>query len=94
MVIDDEIDTFYCSSWCRFLFYKTDFGFGEPVWVSVVTGGRNKNAVLARHEMQEMGMKLKLCWGLEDEEMELFESNQELLAFTSLNSSAIWSNLL
>ena len=33
---DDEIDSFNCSSWCRFPLYEADFGCGKPVWVTPV----------------------------------------------------------
>ncbi|PKI31491.1 hypothetical protein CRG98_048119, partial [Punica granatum] len=29
---EDGADSFLCSSWCRFGFYDTDFGWGRPIW--------------------------------------------------------------
>ncbi|KAG5568695.1 hypothetical protein H5410_064294 [Solanum commersonii] len=32
----DEIDVYPSTSWCRFCWYETDFGWGKPFWVSLV----------------------------------------------------------
>ncbi|XVF30855.1 hypothetical protein REPUB_Repub16aG0093800 [Reevesia pubescens] len=39
-----EIGVFYFTSWCRFPFYETDFGWGKPIWYE---GGLsvNRNAM-------------------------------------------------
>ncbi|PQQ14800.1 BAHD acyltransferase [Prunus yedoensis var. nudiflora] len=34
-LIDNEgIDNYNCTSFCRFTFYETDFGWEKPAWVS------------------------------------------------------------
>lgn len=34
-MFEGDKEMFFFSSWCRFLFYEVDFGFGKLVWVSV-----------------------------------------------------------
>lgn len=31
-----KVKTFLFSSWCRFPFYETDFGWGKPIWIANV----------------------------------------------------------
>lgn len=33
-MLDENVDLLSVTSWCRFPFYETDFGWGKPCWVS------------------------------------------------------------
>ncbi|KAH7865448.1 hypothetical protein Vadar_006829 [Vaccinium darrowii] len=43
---DNEADYFGITSWCRFPFYESDFGWGKPVWVSTASWGFSNMVVL------------------------------------------------
>ncbi|BFG28793.1 hypothetical protein CerSpe_150670 [Prunus speciosa] len=30
LIDNEDIDNYNCTSWCRFAFYETDFGWGKP----------------------------------------------------------------
>ncbi|PQM43097.1 vinorine synthase-like [Prunus yedoensis var. nudiflora] len=78
----DDIDKYYCSSWCRFPFYEADFGWGKPSWVSSVAIAMN-NATALMDTRDGNGIEAWVT--LSQENMALFESNKELLAYASLN---------
>ncbi|XP_009361770.2 stemmadenine O-acetyltransferase-like [Pyrus x bretschneideri] len=79
---DQEIETYYCSSWCRFPFYETDFGWGKPSWVS----GPSLVVKNMFHLVDKRDCKGIEAWlTLSEEKMALFEGNMELLAYASLN---------
>lgn len=67
---------------------EADVGFGKPVWVSIVVDSlRGKNSIQMADTRDGDGVEAWLT--LEEDNMELFEHNQELLAFASLNPSVI-----
>lgn len=66
------------SSWCRISLYRSDFGWGEPVWVGC--GIRDmKDVCILIDARDEEGIEVWL-W-LEREEMERIEGDQEFLQF-------------
>ncbi|KAL5569953.1 hypothetical protein UlMin_026528 [Ulmus minor] len=74
------------TSWCRFLFYEADFGWGKPIWVT--NGGCVfKDTVMMMDTRNGDGIEAFV--NLEKEEMELFENDMKLLGFASLNPSVI-----
>ncbi|KAL5578200.1 hypothetical protein UlMin_019899 [Ulmus minor] len=81
-----DIDTFMSTSWCRFPYYEVNFGWGKPIWVCMATVPA-KNLVFLIDTKDGDGIEAWLA--LSAEEMTFFERNQELLAFASLNPSAI-----
>lgn len=85
-----EADNYFCSSRCKlFVSGDADLGFGKPVWESMVVDrvGENENAIYMMETRDGDGIEAWLT--LEEDKMELFEHNQELLAFASLNPSVI-----
>ncbi|KAL6212701.1 hypothetical protein ACLB2K_017919 [Fragaria x ananassa] len=70
--------------------YDADFGWGKPLWVVPVhNAGRETISVNEVRLMDtgEWGNNAIEAWiNLHEEEMELFQSNQELLNFASLKS--------
>ncbi|CAL8150448.1 unnamed protein product [Prunus armeniaca] len=82
-----DTDNNYCStSWCRFPFYKANFGWGKPSWMSIPAGAVEiKNIISLMDERDGNGIEVRLS--LKEENMALVESNQELLAYASLNPS-------
>ncbi|KAL5578171.1 hypothetical protein UlMin_019870 [Ulmus minor] len=81
-----DIEIYMSSSWCRFPFYEANFGWGEPLWVCLGSMP-TKNFVFLIDTKDGDGIEAWLA--LSAEEMTFFERNQELLAFASLNPSAI-----
>ncbi|XP_020409420.1 BAHD acyltransferase At5g47980-like [Prunus persica] len=79
---NDNIDKYVCSSWCRFPFYEADFGWGKPSWVTYVSVAVNNITVLMD---TRDGNGIEAWVNLSPEKMALFESNEELLAYASLN---------
>ncbi|KAL6198909.1 hypothetical protein ACLB2K_028697 [Fragaria x ananassa] len=80
------MDKYSCSNWCGFPFYETNFGWGKPSWVSI-RSFPYKNTVILMDAKDGNGIEAHLT--LLEEDMAIFESNKELLAYASLNPSVI-----
>ncbi|KAE9462139.1 hypothetical protein C3L33_05939, partial [Rhododendron williamsianum] len=52
--VDNEVDYFLITSWCRFPFHESDFGWGKPVWVSTASWGFS-NMVVLIDSMSDIG---------------------------------------
>ncbi|XAR54834.1 Deacetylvindoline O-acetyltransferase [Bertholletia excelsa] len=77
----DEIDVYKCSSLCRYPFEQVDFGWGKPVWV-----GFSSSVVKNTFHMSDAREGGIEAWvTLEEKDMAVFESDEELLSFASLN---------
>ncbi|KAF3966816.1 hypothetical protein CMV_009110 [Castanea mollissima] len=77
---NDEIDLCIFSSWCRFPVYEVDFGMGKPTWVCC-PGVSCKNAVVMMSTKDGDGIE---TWvNLKEEDMAMFENDQELLSYAS-----------
>ncbi|KAF3456568.1 hypothetical protein FNV43_RR02358 [Rhamnella rubrinervis] len=83
---EEEVDNYNCSSWFRLPFYKLDFGWGKPLWVSM-SGLTFKNFIFLLSSRDGEGIEAWLT--LKEEDMALVETNQELLAFSTLDPSVI-----
>lgn len=81
-----QVDSYYCTSWCRVPIYETDFGWGKPSWVSVADMFYKNNILLKDTKCGE-GIEAWVC--LEEEDMAVFERNEELMEFAALNPSAL-----
>ncbi|KAK1369156.1 putative 3'-N-debenzoyl-2'-deoxytaxol N-benzoyltransferase [Heracleum sosnowskyi] len=82
----EEMGTFAVSSWCRFPFYETDFGFGKPSWY-----GSSLNYINSAILMDTSDGKGMEAWiTLKEEDMEKLEQNSEFLSyFTSILSQSV-----
>ncbi|KAK9119973.1 hypothetical protein Scep_018066 [Stephania cephalantha] len=68
------------SSWCRFDFYNADFGWGRPVWTSIVTMPYENSVFL----LDTRGLDGIEAWvSMSEENMAEFVSDAELLQFSS-----------
>ncbi|KAI8017944.1 Vinorine synthase [Camellia lanceoleosa] len=85
----DDMEMYTHSSWCRFPMYEIDFGWGKPTWVSASREGGPVGIELmdARD-----GEGVEIWVNLFEEDMALFEADQELLAYASPNPSALLNN--
>ncbi|KAK1271677.1 BAHD acyltransferase [Acorus gramineus] len=74
------VERYLFTSWCRFPFYETDFGWGGPAWVAVPPC-KLKNCFVLMNARGGDGFEV---WAfLTEAEMEGFAKDPELLAFTS-----------
>ncbi|QDP16939.1 hypothetical protein Tsubulata_042462 [Turnera subulata] len=86
LAVSGDMDFYNCTSWCRFELYDAaDFGWGKPTWLSVAAGSTIKNVAMLLDARDGAGIEAWLS--LSQEDMNLFESNQELLEFAAVNPS-------
>lgn len=80
-----NLDVYICTSWCRIPFYDVDFGWGRPFLVCYAAelGAKNTFLLIDLHNRDGNGIQAVVT--LDKQEMCLFEANEELLAFASLN---------
>ncbi|XP_022772425.1 vinorine synthase-like [Durio zibethinus] len=79
-----EMTVYKCSSWCRFPLYDTDFGWGKPLWLVSINKMVSNTIALAD---TRSGDGIEALLTLDEEEMALFEQNEELLKYATLNPS-------
>ena len=77
-----HVNMYRCTSWCRSSLYQTDFGWGKPIWLSP-TGVGSKNIICLTDTREGDGIEAFVT--LEEQEMAVFERDEELLPFSSLN---------
>ncbi|XP_050209221.1 stemmadenine O-acetyltransferase-like [Mercurialis annua] len=77
-----NMDIYYCTSWCKLELYDADFGWGKPVWLCNPNLPMKNTALLMD---TRDGNGIEAFFTLEEEDMALFESNQELLQFAEVN---------
>ncbi|XP_059636009.1 acyltransferase Pun1-like [Cornus florida] len=88
----NNVDIYMSSSKCRLPFYKVDFGWGKPIWVS---GGGSivyKNIFSLVDSNKEGGIEAWVSLG--EKEMSVFERDEELLSFAELNPSVLDTDLI
>ncbi|XP_022719971.1 vinorine synthase-like [Durio zibethinus] len=74
-----KIGVFYFTSWCRFPFYETDFGFGKPIWV---VGGLRVNRIACFLDTSD-GEGIEAWISLTKEEMAKLEQQPGILAYAT-----------
>ncbi|KAK1294573.1 BAHD acyltransferase [Acorus calamus] len=80
VAVAEGVERYLFTSWCRFPFYETDFGWGGPAWVALPPYGM-KNWFALMNARDGDGFEV---WAfLTEAEMEGFAKDPELLAFTS-----------
>ncbi|KAL7199793.1 hypothetical protein ACSBR2_021987 [Camellia fascicularis] len=75
-----EMDSYLFTSWSRFPFYEIDFGWGKPVWTSVVDMPL-KNFIFLMDNKEGDGIEAWVC--LDEKDMVNFELDQTIRAFTT-----------
>lgn len=68
------------SSWCRFPFYETDFGWGKPIWVST-TNIPIQNSVILMDDKE--GKRIEAWVSLNEKDMPTFQENCTIKSFTT-----------
>lgn len=84
LLVNERIDHYNCSSWCKFPLYAADFGWGKPTWASVASAEFKNNVVLIN---TPDGVGIEVWLTLSEADMDLLEHDEELLEFASLNPS-------
>ncbi|ONI12058.1 hypothetical protein PRUPE_4G141500 [Prunus persica] len=80
-----DADNYNCSSWCRFPFYETNFGWGNPLWVCQCIGVKNLFVLMDTRNGD--GVEASLTFN--EEVMAVFETNKNLLEYASVNPAVI-----
>ncbi|XP_047335745.1 stemmadenine O-acetyltransferase-like [Impatiens glandulifera] len=70
------------TSWCRFAVYEADFGWGEPVWVTIPYMVKANIVVLL--DSRDTG-GVEVWVSLTDKDTHMLEQDHDLLEFASLN---------
>ncbi|XVF06574.1 hypothetical protein REPUB_Repub06bG0061000 [Reevesia pubescens] len=78
-----KIGVFYFTSWCRFPFYETDFGFGKPMWVE----GALRVSRIACFLDTSDGEGIEAWITLSKEEMAKLEQQPGILAYSTFKPS-------
>ncbi|CAA7023597.1 unnamed protein product [Microthlaspi erraticum] len=82
-----EVDMWMSNSWCRLGIYEADFGWGKPVWVTGRGNSNFKNLMLLIDARDGEGIEAWVT--LTEENMSIFECDEELLEFSSLNPPVV-----
>ncbi|KAJ7964779.1 vinorine synthase-like [Quillaja saponaria] len=84
----DNLVVYICSSWCGFPLLETcDFGWGKPAWLTSIAKNLMTNTVYLMDTKEVGGVEALVH--LDEEEMNLFQSNQQLLQFASVNPDIV-----
>ncbi|XP_021911472.1 vinorine synthase-like [Carica papaya] len=79
-----DMSVYKCSSWCKLPLYDTEFGWGKVLWhVSINKIVSNTVALMDTRSRNEIEVILTL----DEEEMRILETNQELLEYATINPS-------
>ncbi|XP_071724911.1 epi-neemfruitin B 7-O-acetyltransferse L7AT-like [Rutidosis leptorrhynchoides] len=78
----EDMDFYVSTSWCKFPFYETDFGWGKPTWVSPGLKLFNNFFILID---SKDGEGIEAWCSLLGEDIALIERNEEFIAFASIN---------
>ena len=74
-----EVDVYMFISWCNFPAYEIDFGWGKPVWASIIPLPYESISLLDTEDGD--GIEAWVCFNKQD--MPLFLGDEDILAFTS-----------
>ncbi|KAI3745701.1 hypothetical protein L6452_08108 [Arctium lappa] len=87
---EETIDVFNFTSWCKMGFYDIDFGWGKPSWMTGVIGVGSPVFLNIINLMDtKCGEGIEAWVNLDEKEMEILQSNPELLAYASLDPSPL-----
>ncbi|KAK8497328.1 hypothetical protein V6N13_122579 [Hibiscus sabdariffa] len=79
-----EMNVYKCSTVCNIPLYDIDFGWGKPLWVVTINKMVSNTITLADTGSRD-GIEALIT--LDEEEMALFEQNEQLLKYASPNPS-------
>ncbi|KAK9950665.1 hypothetical protein M0R45_006142 [Rubus argutus] len=82
------INVYRATSLCKFPVYEIDFGWGKPTWVTSQSNQKNIFVLVDT----KGGDGIQAWVTLDEQEMAIFERDEELLSFACLNPSVIVSH--
>ncbi|KAB2601211.1 vinorine synthase-like [Pyrus ussuriensis x Pyrus communis] len=82
LIEKDDMDNYTCSSLCRFPFCSANFGWGKPSCTRFPLTEVFKNMFLLSDATDGNGIEAYLS--MKEEDMVMFETNQDLLTYASL----------
>ncbi|XP_065874660.1 tabersonine-19-hydroxy-O-acetyltransferase-like [Euphorbia lathyris] len=77
-----NVELYVCTSWCRYPFYESDFGWEKPLWVATILF-KLKNLMVLVDTREGDGIEAFIS--LEEKAMAVFENDEELLSFSCIN---------
>ena len=80
-----DVDVYMFTSWCNFPFYKIDFGWGKPVWLSKTHSAYESTTLMDRENGD--GIEAWVCFNKQD--MAEFLRDDDILAFASKEAHAV-----
>ncbi|KAF2293219.1 hypothetical protein GH714_040558 [Hevea brasiliensis] len=83
-LVSKDVNIYRFTSLRKFQLYEADFGWGKPAWVSSARLTFKNVVVLIENRI---GDRVDAWVTLEEQEMEIFQRNQELLSFDSPSQS-------
>ncbi|CAL5390465.1 unnamed protein product [Camellia sinensis] len=90
----EEVEMYGHTSWCRSPFHESDFGWGKPTWVSIALMSPERSGIplgLTTFLDTKDGQGVEAWVTLTPGDIPLFETNPDLLAFASLNSTPLYT---
>ncbi|RZC91680.1 hypothetical protein C5167_027743 [Papaver somniferum] len=75
----ERVQICWISSLCRLPFYEIDFGWGKPSWVALNSFSEYKNSLFLMDT--KCGTGIEAWVSLEEEDMAIFEEDQDLLHY-------------
>ncbi|XP_026377868.1 vinorine synthase-like [Papaver somniferum] len=82
----EEMELHTITSWCRFPFYESDFGWGKPTWICTVNVIA-KNVCILMDTSDGCGIEAWVT--LDEQQMSLLESDYELREFLVTQTPAV-----
>ncbi|XP_050370365.1 stemmadenine O-acetyltransferase-like [Argentina anserina] len=82
----DDLECYCSTSWCRLPFHETNFGWGKPL-ISCPAMVDLKNLTTLMDTSDGSGIAARVT--LKEDDMAIFENNEELLAYASVNPGVV-----
>ncbi|XP_038712568.1 vinorine synthase-like [Tripterygium wilfordii] len=90
LIRKENVHFFFCSSVCGMEVYEADFGWGKPIWMCL-SNIKKPNVAYLVDTRDGDGIEALVC--LSEEEMAVFERNEELLASATLSPNILDVNI-